>query len=254
MVIDRLKKRLCKDLLVEEDSTDFGSVAITSFSYPNGDSINLYFSDLGDSLAVSDEGATVSFLKNQGVEFPPERRQTIKTMCNPYDVEFVTPALRKHFQLSDIGAACMALCEAIINVSSIYYHTASPVRSPLPVAVDRLLRKRVDPKRGVERHWTDRRHDPKGSFPVDFHMNGVGEPRDIFSVTSPSKSIMVVAVVNFLRSHRTKVPTLAIVDKEANLGDRDLNRLQVTADEILFGLDGHEEKIVKFALGKKSFN
>jgi hypothetical protein len=248
MIIHGLKKRLCRDLLVEAESTELGSVAITSFSYPNGDSVNLYFSSLGDTLAVSDEGATVAFLKNQAIDFPTERRNAIKTMCRPYDVEFVTPDLRRQFQLPEIGVACMALCEAITTVASIYFHVDSPVKSSLPVAVDKLLRKRVESKRGVERQWIDKRHDPEGSFPVDFRLNGIGEPRNIFPVTSTSKSLMVVAVGNFLRSHSVKGRSLAIVDNEAGLGHRDLNRLQLTTDEIIFGLDGHESKIVKFAL------
>lgn len=234
--------------MVEEAATDTASVAITSFSYPNGDSINLYFSDMGDSVGVSDEGATASFLKSQGVDFTPERRNLIKTMCQSFDVEFATPVLRKQFQIEEIGAACMSLCEAITTVSSIYYHAKSPSRSSLPVAVDKLLRAKVASTRRIERDWTHPKHDPKGSFPVDFHVNGLGEPRNIFSITSPSKSIMTVAVINFLRSHRITTPSLVIIDKDSGLGPRDTNRLQLTASEIFFGLKGKEDEIVKFAL------
>lgn len=250
MVIDGLTKKLCRDLLVEVDRTATGSVAVTSCTYPNGDSVNLYFSNHGDSLVVSDEGATVSFLKNQRIELPQERRELIKSMCQSHDVEFITPVLRKRFSLPDIGMACMALCEAITSVAAIHYHVETPTRSLLPVAVDKLLRVRVEPKRAIERLWTSRRHDPKGSFPVDFHVNGLGEPRNIFAVTSPSKSIMVVAVVNFLHSHRISAPTLVVVDKDAKLGHRDLNRLQLTANELAFGLEGQEDRVVKFALAK----
>ncbi|MGA2582911.1 MAG: DUF1828 domain-containing protein [Tepidisphaeraceae bacterium] len=251
MKIDGLKRKLCRDFLVEADITDFGSVAITSFTYPDGDSVNLYFSEFKDAICASDEGATLAFLQRQGVEIHAERRATIKTMCQPYDVEFAAPALRKQFQMPDIGNACLSLCEAITRVASIHYQVISPIRSSLPIAVDKLLKKRVAPKRGIEKGWVNLRHDPKGAFPVDFHLNGVGQPRNIFAVTSPSKSIMVVAVVNFLRSHRMSTPTLAVVDKDADLGEKDLNRLQLTVNEFTFGLDGNEDKVVKFALGEK---
>jgi hypothetical protein len=254
MVIPSLKKKLCRDLLLEEASTDTASVAVTSFSYPNGDSVNLYFSDLGDTIGVSDEGATVAFLRTQGVDFTAERRSAIKTMCRPHDVEFVTPVLRKQFQMPEIATACMALCEAISIVASIYYHVGSPARSSLPLAVDKLLRARVEPKRAVQRGWTSLRHDPKASFPVDFHVNGIGEPRNIFSVTSPSKCIMVVAVINFLKSHRLSAPSMAIVDKDADLGTKDLNRLQLTANQLTFGLHGKEDRVVDFALSGSGKN
>jgi len=249
MLIPALKRKLCRDLLVEVESTETGSVAVTSFSYPNGDSVNLYFTDLGDGvLGVSDEGATVSFLDRQGIELSAARRQIIKTMCRPYDVEFLTPILRRQFQIPDVGTASLALCEAITAVASIFYFVESPARSSLPVAVDRILRRKVENKRGVERDWIDRRHDPKGSFPVDFRMNGLGDPRNIFPVTSASKSLMVVAVGNFLRSHRIAGQSLAIIDKEAGLGPTDMNRLSLTVNRIVRGLDGNENEIVKFAL------
>jgi Domain of unknown function DUF1828 len=249
MIIDGLKQNLCRDLLVHSDATEFGSVAITSFAYPDGDSVNLYFSEFDDSISVSDEGATVAFLRRQGIDLPPERREVIKTMCLPYDVELAATVLRRQFQMPEIGAACLGLCEAITRVATIFYQVVSPARSSLPIAMDKLLRRRVARTRGIEKQWTYRRFDPKGSFPVDFRLNGIGEPRNIFAVTSPSRSIMVVAVVNFLRSHRENAPTLAVVDKDAGLGERDINRLQLTVGELVFGLDGHENAIVKFALG-----
>ena len=250
MLIPTLKKKLCRDLVIDTDATELGSVAITSFLYPNGDSVNLYFGSMGgDLLAVSDEGATTDFLKTQGIELTPERRSIIKTMCQQNDVEFITPALRRQFEMPNIGNACIELCEAIIAVASIFYQVESPVRSSLPVAIEKILRKRVGPTRGIQRDWVDRRHDPEGSFAVDFRMNGIGDPRNIFPVTSSSKSIMVAATGNFLRSHNIKGKSLAVIDKDAGLGHRDVNRLQLATDEIIVGLAGHESKIVNFALG-----
>src|SRR5271170_5516366 len=110
MFIEALKRKLCRDLLVRVEATDFGSVAITSFSYPNGDSVNLYFSDAGESVSVSDEGATVDYLRSRNIELPPERREVIKNMCRAHDVEFVTPTLRRFFKPPEIGVACMSLC------------------------------------------------------------------------------------------------------------------------------------------------
>lgn len=249
MIIPALKRKLCRDLLIEVVEDESGSIAITSFSYPNGDSVNLYFDDFGDGiLSVSDQGATVSFLENQGIDLSTVRRQAIKHMCQPHDVEFVTPQLRRQFYLPDIGPACIALCEAVTAVASIFYLVEPPARSSLPVAVERMLHKRVAKKRGIQRNWIDLRHDPKGSFPVDFRMNGLGEPRNIFPVTSTSKSLMVVAVGNFLRSHRIAGRSMAIIDKEAGIGPTDVNRLSLTVDRIVRGLEGNESEIVKFAL------
>lgn len=247
-LIDKVRDRLCRDLLAEIGQSEDQGFAITSFAYPNGDSVNLYFDDLGDELAVSDEGTTLSFLRQQNVEITADRNEIIRSVCRAHEVEYQTPRLVKRCDLKSVGAASLELCEAVTQIAAIYFHAPGALRSPLPVAMDELLRKRVEPKRRVERRWTDRRHDPKGSFPVDFHVNGLGPPRNIFAVTSRSKSILVTAVVHFLRSHGLKMPTMSIIDPSAHLGPRDVNRLQLASTELRFGLDRHQHDIVDFAL------
>lgn len=250
MLMQTIKSRLCSDFVVEIDESEGQSAAITSFSYPDGDSVTLYFQDVDGMIAVSDEGATVSFLKNQQVELTPERREQIKVMCLQHGVSFQESRLVKQFPPEDAGSACLSFCEAVTRVSSIHYHSSSQFRSPLPIAVSKLLHVKVEPVREVTRKWTDPQFDRKGSFPVDFHVNGIGEPRNIFYVTSAGKGLMVSAVVHFLRSHLIDVPTMTIVESDIPLGNRAIDRLQLASTEIRFGLEKHEDDVVKFALGK----
>lgn len=248
MLIEELKSRICRDLVFEINQSDELTYAITSFSYPDGDSVNLYFRDLGGEMEVSDEGTTIRFFRQQQVDLTLDRHAIIKSMCRAHDVEFQHPRLVKRFDISDAGVACLAFCEAVTSVSAIYYHSPAAKRSPLPVELGELLRKRVEPIRRVEHHWTSRRYDPKGSFPVEFHVNGMGPPRNIFSVTSHGKAVLVSAVVHFLKSHGIDSPTMSIVDPEAKLGPRDIDRLQLASTEIRFGIDKHHQDVVEFAL------
>jgi hypothetical protein len=249
MLIEKIQSQLCHDLLTQVDVAEGLAVAITSFMYPNGDSVNLYFEDHGDEFVVTDEGATVDFLRSQHVDMTFERKQLIRVMCGT-DVEFQSPRLVKRFDPVVAGPACMEFCETVTKVASIFYHSAGLSRSPLPMVVDDLLRKRVAPVRHIDRGWTYKQFDRKGSFPVDFRVNGLGPPRNIFSVTSASKSLLVTAVVHFLRSHGLDVPTMTIVDPDAKLSPRYIDRLQLASTEIKFGVEKHHADIVSFALGE----
>jgi hypothetical protein len=248
MLIEKIQSQLCADLLTDIDVAEGLAVAITSFMYPNGDSVNLYFEDHDGEFVVTDEGATVDFLRSQHIEMTSERKQLIRVMCG-VDVEFQSPRLVKRFDPAIAGPACMAFCETVTRVASIFYHSSGLSRSPLPMVVDDLLRKRVSQVRHIDRGWTYKRFDTKGSFPVDFRVNGLGPPRNIFSVTSASKSLLVTAVVHFLRSHGLDVPTMTIVDPDANLSPRYIDRLQLASTEIRFGVEKHHADIVAFALG-----
>src|SRR5690348_9600608 len=122
MIIDRLKSRLCKDLLVESHIHDGRSIAITSMWYPNGDSVNLYFGQSADKQFVTDEGTTLDFLEREEIEISEERKHLIRAMCRTHDVAFNTPRLVRYFDLNELGPACIDLCQAIMRVSSIHYH------------------------------------------------------------------------------------------------------------------------------------
>jgi hypothetical protein len=254
MIIDRLRKRLCRDLLADVGEVDGRSVAVTTFTYPNGDSINLYFGKRGDDLVVSDEGATIDFLRSQDITLTEERRDCIAAMCEPFAATVEGPRLVRNFQMEGLGAACVGLAQAATQVASLFYQAKPNLRSPLPVTVHRILRERVARTRGIEEDWVARRFDHEAAYPVDYRANGVGEPRHVFTVTSPKKAVLVSAVVHFLRSHRIDVPTMTIVDPEADLDRPDINRLQLASTELKWASDKKmEQDLVKFALsGMKS--
>jgi hypothetical protein len=248
MVIEGLKSRLCRDFIVDVDEVAGRPVAITTLDYPNGDSINLYFDRRDEQYVVSDEGATVDFLRDQHIKLTDERRDTIDAMCEPHQVILEWPRIVLPFDPADVGPACLTLAQVASQIAAIHYHSNDNLRSPLPLTVNRILRERVEPVRGVERRWVAKRYDPKEAYPVDFRVNGVGKPRHIFSVTSARKAVLVSAVVHFLRSHGIDVPTMTIVDTEAKLSRPDVNRLQLASTELRFGIEKYHQDLADFAL------
>ena len=119
MLTEVLKSRLCRDLLEEVDTIGDLVVAITSFAYPNGDSVNLFVENQGDELVVSDEGTTLRFLRHQNVELTKDRQDIIKAMCASYGVEFQLPRLVKRCDPLAIGIGFMEFCEAVMRISSV---------------------------------------------------------------------------------------------------------------------------------------
>src|SRR4051812_14439513 len=87
ILVKKLKSRLCSDLVV--DISDDGAMpcVVTSLFYPNGDSVNLYFREVGRNVVVSDEGTTFDTLNHGGVEITEERKGIIESICRQEEVQ-----------------------------------------------------------------------------------------------------------------------------------------------------------------------
>jgi hypothetical protein len=228
-----------------------GTCIITPLYYPNGDSINIYFRKTDEGILATDEGATTDNLAQRGIKLTKERREIVEMICRARGASFLKPDITRMVKERSLSADFFSFCQAISDVSSLHYHAMHHKHSTqFHEKVDSLVRKKIEVSRKVEREWTDPAIDPKGSFPVDYHLNGGGPPRNVFCVTSGGKALLVTAIAHFLRSHDIDIPTLAVVDSSANVKGRQLDRLQFASTKLIFGIKGHEKQIVNFALGK----
>lgn len=243
-----LAARLCGDMVRAVVHRGIRSYIITHFHYPDGESLNLYLESKGEAVWVSDLGTTIYKCHVGGLELNDSRRQFIQSICNTYDLEMEKNILRKRLVDTTLGTDCMVFCEALSRISTLEYQREPRPRPYLAEQIDGLLKRKVEPKRAIERKWTNKLIDPQESFPVDYRLNGTGKPRHIFQVASADKSNLVSAVCNFFKAKDVYVPTLSIVDPDLELGEHHLDRLQLASTHIRFGVSGNEDAIVKFAL------
>lgn len=247
------KFKLCRDLVDEDFESEGRPAVVTSFAYPNGDSVNLYFSVREDgSLWVSDEGATIDFLKDQDVELTEDRSRIVQSICNAHDIDFNGDRFSMRLDPKTAGTECLRFCEAVTRVSALYYHRAAHEKSQLKEALADVLRRRVEPSRIVIPKWIAP-VDQKALYPVDHRVEGPdAPPRHIFYVTSVAKGTFVPSVVYFLRSHSIDTQTMTIVDERVKLAKAQWNRLTDTS-VVREGLEGNENAIIEFALGRGTY-
>lgn len=244
--VSTIAGRLCGDLVLDVAQRGDRSFVVSSFRYPDGDYVLIYFDNYGERDFATDRGTTLFKCTVDRIAITDARNELITSICRRYGVELRDGELRK--PLSDNpGLDCLRFCEAITRVSNLQYETAKD-RSVLSDEVADFLEREVSPFRKIQRGWTDPQIDPDGDYPVDYRLNGVGQPRNIFYVGSGGKSTLVSAVSSFLRLNRLFVPTLAIVDPEIHLGRHHVGRLQRATTEIRFGLAGYEKDVIEFSL------
>lgn len=250
--VKKLPSMLCPDFVVDVQQVAGKTCIITPMYYPNGDSINIYLRRSGREIIASDEGTTIDNLAHGLIKMTPDRRSLVESICRARGSSFATPSVTKVLKVKTLRDDILSFCQTINDISSLHYHAAHQDRSLFHDAVDAIIQKKVEVVRNVKvsRNWTNPDLDPKGSFPVDYHINESGPARNLFYVTSGSKALLVTAVSHFLKSHKIDIPTLAVVDRDAEIKGRQLNRLQFSSTMLLVGIKGNEKRIVRFALGK----
>jgi len=243
-----LATRLCKDMVRAVAQRGTRAYIITAFTYPDGESVNLYVENKDSGSWLSDLGTTFFKFNTGGLNLTSPRHQFIQAICNTYGVEIERATLRKQLRSDSATSDCLAFCEALSRISTLEYQRESRSRSNFPELVDGLLKRKVEPARPIDRGWTNPTIDLHKSFPVDYRINGVGEPRHLFHVASAEKSTLVSAVCNFFKAKNAYVPTMSVIDPDLNLGEHHLDRLQLASTQIRFGVIGSEDIIARFGL------
>src|SRR5882762_5393227 len=95
MTTTDLADRLCKDVVRGVYERGERSFIVTNFTYPVGDSVNLYLSEENDGPWISDRGSTHYMLRVGGVEFTQPRKDIIHAVCVQHRVQFSNNALSR---------------------------------------------------------------------------------------------------------------------------------------------------------------
>lgn len=243
-----LAQSLCKDMVRGVFERGGRWFIVTRFSYPGGDSVNLYLTPGPGGVAISDMGTTHYAIRVGGVDLTEEREEFVRRVCSSYGVNYgADRSLSKPLRPGSEGRDVLALCEAITRVSTLAYEAKSRHRSSLDREIDTLISGEVEPKRHVTRDWYNQAIDPAGNHVVSYHFNTVAPPRNMFVVSSRQRADEVVGTIYFLRYHQINDPSLAVVDPAVRLSEKAMKRLR-EASLVRKGVAGNEQDIVNFAL------
>jgi hypothetical protein len=242
-----LAGRLCKDMVRGVFERGERRFIVTRFSYPVGDSVNLYLTQDGNSLRVSDLGMTHYILRVGGIELTEQRKEFVQKVCSSYGVQYdESHAISRTLSHDHLGADVLALCEAITRISTLYYEAKPRQQSGIVREVDTLIASTIEPRRKTVRGWFHPTVDPDGDHPVDYHFNSNDSPRNIYIVGSKQKAEEVVGTIYFLESRSVGAPSLAILEPELKLSQSADHRIRKAA-KVRRGVFGHERDIVAFA-------
>tara|TARA_R110000744_G_C19318712_1_gene557384 strand:- start:94 stop:855 length:762 start_codon:yes stop_codon:yes gene_type:complete len=246
--LSNLHSDFCKDLDVQYHIIGDREFLSSRFQYSDGDLICAYLDKKDDQFVFTDRGNTMHRFKISGFELGQSRVDLVRMLLASYNVDIDGGRITKIANEDNVRSAYIDFCVAIEKVSSLEIQFRHRRPNYLKEMMDHLVNDQIEPYRQVQRSWCDELIDPSFAYPIDYHFNSVGVSRNLFTVSSREKGLLVSAVSNFLRAHDKYSPTMAVFDSELNLSRRHVDRVRESVDEVVFGLSGCENRVVDFAL------
>ncbi len=96
----------------------------TPFLYPDGDIIDLFYKDEGETATLTDLGETLRWLKMQTATLrrTPKQRQLIADICLNHNIELYRGMLMARMrQAKDLASVLMRLSQGILRVSDLWF-------------------------------------------------------------------------------------------------------------------------------------
>jgi len=253
MIAKRIAAKLCKDVVRRVVLAGNREYLTTSFRHPDGDFINVYVSDTGAGIRLSDQGAIRFKMRTNGMALTEGRQEFIDSIVADDELQQEGEVFFKTTSFANLSHDFIRFCEAMTRLSTFGFVEERRNRSAVPDQVELVMRTRIESQgRIVERNWSDPRIDPNGLHQVDYHVNTSGPPRNLFVVTTRERSATVSYTCLLYRSKGVEIPALAIIDPDGRVTGKSLDRLRASVDLLAFGVQGHEDDIVSFATGARA--
>jgi hypothetical protein len=154
-----VKEALCQAFCGELTLTDVpaGYAVSTAFRRDDGDSVGFYIvrdASRGGVFRIEDDGTTIPFLEEAGVEFSTEARSAaFATLLESHQVEFDEDEMLLHtkpLREQDIPVAAMRFVAFMLRVNDFLLLTRDKVASTFKEDAARMLRARVGDRAEIQ--------------------------------------------------------------------------------------------------------
>jgi hypothetical protein len=246
MTVAELKDNLCDDLIVGAFERQDRKFLVTKFTYPIGDSVNLYLVEGNGQQRISDLGTTHYFLRVANVDMDTDARmEFVKSVCSGFEIEISSDfVLSKPITQKTAGDDVLSFCQAVTRISALHYDQREKKFQTFVEEVDVLI-KRIVPVDCVYRNWTDPTVDQSPNYPIDYHFNGHIPARNMFVVRSRLNAETTIGTMNFYLAKNRLDESMTVVAPDLNLPRKVEKKLEITS-RVVFG--ANESQIKKFAL------
>jgi hypothetical protein len=244
---EEFKHRVCEQIdLRAEGEGRF--LVTTPFRFEDGDHFGIVLKRENGGWLLTDEATTLMHLSYQLDDQDLEagnRGEIIENCLEGFSVrnrdgELVIPIAEDRF-----GDALFSFIQALTKVSDVSFLSRERVRSTFLEDFRAFLRSTV-PEHRLRFDWTDEKHDIKGKYPVDAHINGMARPLVVYALPNDEK--VSVATISLLTFERWGIPfrSMAIFEDQESISPKTLARFTDVCEKMYSNLEDNKPRISEF--------
>jgi hypothetical protein len=219
----------------------------TPFAFPDGDHLVIRLREVDNHYEWSDFGHTfmhLSYSVDIDALMSGQRgrllEQTLTRLeLENRDGELVLPTVHE-----DVGLTLLRFVQALIHVTDLDYLSQERVRSTFRDDVRRLLKERFGARAHI--NYLDRKHDPRGQYPVDCLLNETDQPIAVFALLNDDNTRDATITLQEFRSWGRELFSTAIFADQEKINRRVLARFSNVCDKQFSSLAGQEDEVVAY--------
>jgi hypothetical protein len=241
-----IESALAEDINLREISDTEVQVYVP-FYFPDGDGLVVHVRSSNGGYEVTDKAHTLLHLSyHTDIDRIREgtRSSLLERIRGRHDVEDRDGELVAVTDGAGIGRTVFSFVQALLEISDLRNLDREIVRSTFREDLDELLTTHFT---GIQRAYSDPRHDPQGEYPIPYLLNGTVRPLAILDVGTDDAALRATVIATQYRSWgRTDMLFVAIEQDQEKLSRRNVSWLSNAFDKQFATLAGKEEAIVAY--------
>jgi hypothetical protein len=217
------------------------------FYFPDGDGLVVYVREVGGGrLELTDKAHTIMHLSYHiDVDRLREgtRSAVLERIWQRHGIEDREGELVSATDEQHVGQAVLSFVQALLETSDIRMLEREVVRSTFREDLERLLVERFPQ---VQRNYIDGQHDPAGTYPVPYLLNGTDRPLALFDVATDDAVARAIVIADRHREWRPTMVMIAVEQDQERLGRRSVAWLSDAFDKQFSRLAGNEDALVEY--------
>ena len=218
----------------------------TPFSFPDGDTYQIYIKEMNGGIRLSDMGHTLMHLSYDN-NIDKFREGTRGIIFNQIKSEFFITEEEGEFYidtpLEQLGANIFHMGQAITKLQSISFLHKHRVESTFYEDLEIQILKIISTEKIIKEYYCEKIEPSQTSkyYPIDYKIDGKRNPIFLFGIPNKDKARLTTIVLERLLREEVLFESILVFQEQKDIPREDIARLTNVGGEMIASLDAEND-------------